>query len=94
MNETDRGKDFSDKILTCLLNGNNDKRYSRNISLGAVFAGRSNRAIRDLLKKVGFERSDGNRIDLLPILTKQYKNRKQFSIKLTPIQASFKKNEG
>ena len=33
-------------------------------------------------------------IDILPIITKQYNNRIHSSTKLTPIQASLKKNEG
>ena len=50
--------------------------------------------IRDLLKKIVFERGDANWIDILPTITKQYNNRKHSSTKLTPIQASLKKNEG
>ena len=45
-------------------------------------------------KKLVFEKSDGKWIDILPIITKQYNNRIHSSTKLTPIQASLKKNEG
>ena len=48
----------------------------------------------DLLKKPVFEKKDGNWIDILPKITKQYNNRVHTSTKLTPIQASLKKNEG
>ena len=41
-----------------------------------------------------FEKCDGNWIDVLPTITKQYNNRIHSSTKLTPIQASLKKNEG
>ena len=41
-----------------------------------------------------FEKGDGNWIDVLPTKTKQYNNRIHSSIKLFPIQASLKKNEG
>ena len=41
-----------------------------------------------------FEKGDGNWIDVLPIVTKQYNNRIHSSTKLTPKQASLKKNEG
>ena len=41
-----------------------------------------------------FEKGDGNWIDILPTITKQYNNRIHSSTKLTPIQASLKKNEG
>ena len=68
--------------------------YSRNSSYGAVFAERFNRTIRDFLKRPVFEKRDGNWIDILPTITKQYNNRIHSSTKLTPILASLKKNEG
>ena len=70
------------------------KLFSRNSSYGAVFAERFNRTIRDLLKKPVFEKGDGNWIDILPTITEQYINRIHSSTKLSPIQASLKKNEG
>ena len=36
----------------------------------------------------------GNWIDVLAVITKEYNNRLHISTKTTPIQASFKKNEG
>ena len=75
------------------MNKNSIKLYSRNSSYGAVFAERFNRTIRDLLKRPVFEKGDGNWIDVLPKITKQYNNRIHSSTKLTPIQASLKKNE-
>ena len=92
--ETDRGKEFYNSIFQDFLNKNDIKLYSRNSSYGAVFAERFNRTIRDLLKKIVFENGDGNWIDVLPKITKQYKNRTHSSTKLTPIQASLKTNEG
>ena len=92
--ETDRGKEFYNNIFQNFLNKNNIKLFSRNSSYGAVFAKRFNKSIRDLLKKPVFERSDGNWIDILSTITKQYNNRIVSSTKLTPIQASLKKNEG
>ena len=92
--ESDRGKEFYNNIFQDFLNKNNIKLYSRNTSLGAVFAERFNRTIRDLLKKPVFEKDDGNWIDVLPKITKQYNNKVHSSTKLTPIQASLKKNEG
>ena len=81
-------------IFEGFLNDNDIKLYSRNSSYGAVFAERFNRTIRDLLKKPVFEEGDGKWIDILPTVTKQYNNRVHSSTKLTPIQASLKKNEG
>ena len=92
--ESDRGKEFYNNIFQDFLNKNNIKLYSRNSSYGAVFAERFNRTIRDLLKKPVFEEGDSNWIDILPTITKQYNNRIHSSTKLTPIQASLKKNEG
>ena len=72
----------------------NIKRYSRFSSLGDVFAERFNRTVRNLLKKPVFERRDGNWIDLLSTIAKQYNDAKYSSIKLEPTRASLKKNEG
>ena len=92
--ETDRDKGFYSNIFQDFLNKNNIKLHSRNSSFGAVSAERFNRTIRDLLKKIVFEHGDANWIDVLPTITKQYNNRTNSSTKLTPIQASLKKNEG
>ena len=92
--ESDRGKEFYNNIFQDFLNKNNIKLYSRNSSYGSVFAERFNRTIRDLLKKIVFEQGDANWIDVLPTITKQFNNRIHTSTKLTPIQASLKKNEG
>ena len=92
--ETDRDKGFYSNSFQDFLNKNNIKLYYRNSSFGAVFAERFNRTIRDLLKRLVFEKGDGNWIDVLPTITKQYNNRGHSSTKLTPVQASLKKNEG
>ena len=92
--ESDRGKEFYNNIFQDFLNKNNIKLYSRNTSLGAVFAERFNRTIRDLLKRPVFEKGDGKWIDILPTITKQYNNRIHTSTKLSPKDASLKKNEG
>ena len=92
--ELDRGKEFYNNLFQDYLNKNNIKLYSRNSSYGAVFAEIFNRTIRDLLKRPVFERGDSNWIDVLTTITKKYNNRTHSSTKLTPIQASLKKNEG
>ena len=92
--ESDRGKEFYNNIFQDFLIKNNIKLYSRNTSLGAVFAERFNRTIRDLLKKIVFEQGDGNWIDILDTITKQYNNRIHSSTNLSPKDASLKKNEG
>ena len=72
--ETDRGKEFYNNIFQDFLKKKNIKLYSRNSSYGAVFAERFNRTIRDLLKKPVFGKGDGNWIDILQSITKQYNN--------------------
>ena len=57
--ESDRGKEFYNKIFQDFLNKNKIKIYSRNSSYGAVFAeGFNRRTITDLLKKIVFEQGD------------------------------------
>ena len=92
--ESDRGKEFYNNIFQGFLNENNIKLYSRNCSVGAVFAERFNPTIRVLLKKIVFEHGDAKWIDVLPVIKKQYINKIHSSTKLTPIQASLKTNEG
>ena len=53
--ESDRGKECYNNISQDLLNKNNIKIYSRNTSIGAVFAKCFSRTIRDLLIKPVFE---------------------------------------
>ena len=92
--ESDRGKEFYNNIFQDFLNKNNVKLNSRNSSLGAVSAERFNGTIRDLLKRPVFEKINGNWIDISPTITKQYNNKVNSSTKLTPIQASSKKDGG
>ena len=92
--ESDRVKQFYNDIFRGFLNTNDIKHYSRNTSLGAVFAERFSRTIRDLLKRSVFEKGDGNWVDVLPVIKKQYNNRVHTATKLTPIQANLKENEG
>ena len=92
--ESDRGKEFNKIFFQDLLNKNNIKLYSRDSSYGAVFAERFNLTIRNLLKKIVFEQGDAKWIDVLPTITKQYNNRIHSSTKLSPKDASLKKNKG
>ena len=45
-------------------------------------------------KKIVLEKGDAKWIDILPTITKQYNNRVHSSTKLSPKDASLKKNEG
>ena len=89
--ESDRGEEFYNNFFQDFKSKNKINIYSRKTSLGAVFAERFIRTIRDLLIRPVFEKGDGNWIDVLQTITKQYKYRIHSSTKLTPIQASVKK---
>ena len=89
--ESDRGKEFYNNIFQDFLNKNNIKLYSRNSSYGAVFAERFNKSIRDLPKRPVFENGDGNWIDILSTITKQYNNRIHSSTKTISKRCFFKK---
>ena len=91
--ESDRRKEFYKNIFQDFLNKNNIKICLRNTSVGAAFAGRLNRTIRDVLKKVVFDYGDAKWSDILQSITKQYNNRVPSSTKLSPKDASLKKNE-
>ena len=91
--ETDRGKEFHNGIFQTFLKNNNIKPYSRNSSIGALFAERLNKSMRNLLKKFAFDRRVANWIDALPTITKQCNNRIHSSTKLYRTQASLKKNK-
>ena len=91
--ETNRGKEFYNIVFQNFVNNNDIKQYSRNTYPGAVFAERFNRTIKDLLKRPVSERRVANWVDVIPTITKQYKNRVHTSTKMTPIQASLKKRK-
>ena len=69
------------------------KKYSRNKSLGAVFAERFTRTIRNLLKKPVFLKGNAEWLSELPSVFKQYNITMHHSLKRTPIDASIKSNE-
>ena len=91
--EGDRDLGFYNSIFQDVLNKINFKIYSRNSSIGAVFAERFNRTFKDLLKKVDFEQENVNWFDVLPKVTKQYIIRVHSSTRLSPTESSFTKNE-
>ena len=62
--------------------------------MGAVFAEKFNRTIRDFPESFVFQPRVGNWIDVLHVTTKLFYNGKHSSTKLTPNQGSLEKNEG
>ena len=91
--ETDDGKEYVEKNFNEFLNNHNIKRDSRNTALGAVFAERFDRTIRNPLKKPVFEKGNDDCLSELPSVIKKYNNTTHSSTKRTPIQASKKVNE-
>ena len=91
--ETDDGKEYVNKIFSEVLNNHNIKRYSRNTALGAIFAERFNRTLRNLLKKPVFLAENADWFSELPSAIEQYNNTIHSSTKMTPHQASKKSNE-
>ena len=91
--ETDDGKEYVNKFFSEFLNNHNIKRYSRNTALGAVFAEKLNRILRNLLKKPVFSAGNADWFSELPSVIKQYNNTIHSSTKMTPNQASKKSNE-
>ena len=89
--ESDRGKEIYNNIFQNILNNSNIKHYSRKSLFASVFAERFNRSLRDLLKRLVYEKGDGKWVDVLSTITKQHNNRIHSSTKLTRIQASLKK---
>ena len=91
--ETDDGKEFVIKTFNDFLKLNDIKRYSRYTNKLAVFAERFNRTIRNLLKKPVFEKGNANWLDELPSVIKKYNNTIHHSTKMTPVDASKRRNE-
>ena len=92
--ERDRDRGFYNSFSQSFLNNNYIKLYSRNRFFGSVFAERFNRTVRDIPKRPAFQKGDGNWIDVIRVIAKQYNGREHISTKLTPRQASLQKNEG
>ena len=92
--ETVRGKEIYNTIFRNSLYNKSIEHPSRNTSLGVVFGEGFNQTIRDLFKRPVFEKGDSNWLDVLATITEQYNSRIHLSAKITPMQASFKKNEG
>ena len=91
--ERDDGREHVNKIFNEFSSNNNIKRYSRNTTLGAVFADRFNRNNRNLLKKLVFEKGKADWLNELPSVIKQLNNKIHHWTKMTPIQAIKKVNE-
>ena len=91
--ETDRGKEFYNSTFKNFLKLNDINHYSRFTEKRAVIAERVNKTIRNMLKKPVFEKGNSDWLSELPSINKTYNNTFHHSNKMTPTEASKKKNE-
>ena len=91
--ESDRGKEFYNSIFQDFLN-KNDIKFILEILLYVLFLLKDLIVLSEIFLKIVFEQGDAKWIDVLPTITKQYNNREHTSTKLSPKDASLKKNEG
>ena len=90
----DKGKEFYNKHVKDLLDKNEIHMYSTENEEKSSVVERWNRTIKSKMWKQFTVQGNTMYIDMLPKLLKQYNNTKHSSIKMTPVEASNKKNEG
>ena len=90
----DKGKEFYNKHLKDLLKKHNIQMYSTENEEKSSVVERWNRTIKSKMWKQFTVQGNTQYLDMLPKLVKQYNNTKHSSIKMTPIEASKKKNQG
>ena len=91
--ESDRGAEFHKNIFQNFLKSKHIHQYSRFTDKGPSIAERVIRSIPNLLKKPVFEKRNANWLSELPSVLKKYNNTIHHNIKLTPLEASLKKNK-
>ena len=92
---TDKGKEYYNKHVKELLDKNKITLYSTENEEKSSVCERWNRTIKTKMWKQFTVQGNTQYLDMLPKLVKQYNNTKHSSsIKMTPIEASKKKNEG
>ena len=91
--ESDRGSEFYNSIFQNFLKSKNIQHCSHFTDKGPSIAERVIRTIRNLLKKLVFEKGNADWLSQLSSVIKQYNITIHSSTKLTPIQASKKSNE-
>ena len=91
---TDKGSEFYKKHFKDLLNKHNITLYSTENEEKSSVVERWNRTIKNKMWKRFTAQGNTMYLDILPKILKQYNNIKHSSIKMTPTEASKKKNEG
>ena len=90
----DKGKEFYNKHVKDLLEKNGIHMYSTENEEKSSVVERWNRTIKSKMWKQFTIQGNTMYLDMLPKILKQYNNTKHSSIKMTPTEASNKKNEG
>ena len=90
----DKGKEFYNKHLKDLLEKNRIHMYSTENEEKSSIVERWNRTIKSKMWKQFTVQGNTMYLDMLPKILKQYNNTKHSSIKMTPVEASNKSNEG
>ena len=91
---TDKGKEYYNKHVKDLLEKNGIQLYSTENEEKSSVVERWNRTIKSKMWKQFTVQGNTMYLDMLPKLVKQYNNTKHSSIKMTPTEASKKRNEG
>ena len=90
----DKGKEYHNKHVKELLDKNKITLYSTENEEKSSVCKRWNRTIKSKMWKQFTVQGNTMYLDMLPKLVEQYNNTKHSSIKMTPVEASKKKNEG
>ena len=91
---TDKGKEYYNKNKKELLEKNGITLYSTENEEKSSVCKRWNRTIKSKMWKQFTVQGNTQYLDMLPKLVKEYNNTKHSSIKMTPTEASKKRNEG
>ena len=91
---TDKGKEYYNKHVKELLDENKITLYSTENEEKSSVCERWNRTIKTKMWKQFTVQGNTQYLEMLPKLVKQYNNTRHSSIKMTPTEASKKKNEG
>ena len=91
---TDKGKEYYNKHVKELLDKNKITLYSTENEEKSSVCERWNRTIKTKMWKQFTVQGNTQYLDMLPKLVKQYNNTRHSSIKMTPTEASKRKNQG
>ena len=91
---TDKGKEFYNKNTKSLLDQHNIKLYSTENEEKSSVVERWNRTIKNKMWKQFTKQSSTQYLDMLPEIVDEYNNSYHSSVKMTPVQASEKENQG